>query len=172
MPANIINHYIRQSALFIGGLQLLAACSGNNTQQPSATPAIATHASASLQIDTIPLQLLPDVRQGCACYFAADSSALHRREFLLVNYFDNRCFMKINGKVTEFRHTLQRIEKNGITLRAVSDQYELSAEFETADANSNEDWYYRVTLSITDKKEHSVVLYLTGPCNCSPETIG
>ncbi|GAA4458130.1 hypothetical protein [Rurimicrobium arvi] len=172
MPANIINHYIRQSALFIGGVQLLSACSGDNVQQPSATAAVATYASASLQVDTIPLQLLPDVHQGCACYFAADSSALRRREFLLVNYFDNRCFMKINGKLIEFRHTLRHIEKNGITLRAVSDQYELRAEFEASDANNNEEWFYRVTLSISDKKEHSVVLHLTGPCNCSPETIG
>lgn len=159
---------LRHFFLLILTIVQLSSCHSDGTNSDKNSKKNYILNSSKLSIDTF--TEIPQEIAGCSCFYSIDSTEFKQLKYIYVSDFNELSYMKINGKILQFKQTNQNRKEDGtLEITATCNPYKLfiSVKSISGENEQNEEYSREVgTIVIKDDKGNSVTKTLYGSCGC------
>jgi hypothetical protein len=121
----------------------------------------------SIKIEAFTFSEVPKKIVGCSCYFAKDSIAFKKQQFIYLNDYAKISFMKLNGEVIEFSMSDFHSDEGKRTIsKYPSKNYNLEIQVKSGPQNGDETWIKTGSIQVSDKKGNKAIINFFGECGC------
>jgi hypothetical protein len=124
--------------------------------------------SSPLTIDTF--SETPAEISGCSCFYSTDSVEFKQLKYIYVSDFNELSFMKINGKLIQFKQTnINRKQNGSLEITATCKPYELFITVKSISGENKQEEEYSLeagVIIVRDDKGNSITKPLYGSCGC------
>lgn len=118
-----------------------------------------------LQIQVI--EKWPEEIDGCSCYSSRNKNEFEKREYIYMDDYGDKAFMKINGQLEKFKmtksDTLTSSEHSKETWE--NDNFELTIETRQV-GQIDETWQHKGKLTLKQKDGETIEREIYGECGC------
>lgn len=157
------NSYKNLATAFITSALIISCQKENKVLQTEATE---TSVTPKKRIILESFTEYPPETDGCSCTFASDSTAYSQDKHIYVNDFADVSFVKINGKLLEFRQT-SNIKKDSHTVaKYKAENYIMTVTVKYSRDTRDESEIMAGLIEIEDNKGNKTEQPFYGECGC------